>query len=218
MGVPGDPTKQQVDSNLDSIVDTAERLVASFRERDRRTRIARSLTIGLLGCAVTLTIVFAFLVTDYFSEYFNSHPTVNGALFVGIAAVSWLGCAAVAYLLLNRRTNQRLEELSALTRQIKKDREAETTTENALSLAERVIGLLPDIVKKRTEDSLLFGFLAFIVTLLISRFPPVAILAGVGVWLFFRYATDRSYQREIARFEEQKLAFERRKKEFIESL
>ena len=77
--------------------------------------------------------------------------------------------------------------------------------------------LLPQLVRTRDQDSLLFGLVAFVVASILAR-PPVGILVGVIVWLYFRYETNRTYDRQLSKIEEQKRIFEQRKEEFLRNL
>ena len=84
----------------------------------------------------------------------------------------------------------------------------EGITKAALSLAEKIVALLPELVRTRKHDSLLFGAVAFIVTNFVISNLVVAIIVGVLVWLYVRYKTKKSYEYEMSRYEEQKRVFE----------
>jgi hypothetical protein len=59
--------------------------------------------------------------------------------------------------------------------------------------------------------------LAFVLTVLPAK-PPLALLIAVLVWLFFRYEMNKDYEKEVAKFEEQRQIFEQRKQEFLQTL
>jgi hypothetical protein len=206
-------------TNLNSIVDTAEGLAAAFDEQQRRARLVRALLIGFIVSALALTVVFAVLVTNYFSGFLNAHPVINGILFVGIAAASLFGAAGAAYSLLSRRGRDRgLADLSALILQIKADSATQATTENGLLLADRILTLLPKVVRKKSEDPVLYGILCAIVALLLSRLAPLAVAVGIAVWLYFRRSMNASYRRGVEKIEGQKRLFDRCKEQYLESL
>lgn len=209
-----DKFEQEVNQSLGSIVDDAERSATTLKRRERNSRIARSIILGFLECAIVIVVILGIVELTSGTAAFTK---TLGFLFATFGAGSWLIGSALTYVILARRKNPRLQELSNLIQQIR-TKKVETTTENALSLADRIVAILPEIVRKRTEDSLVYGILAFIVSLIITHFAPVAVIVGVVVWLFFRYEMNRSYEKEIAKFEEQKRLFEQRKKDFIESL
>lgn len=82
---------------------------------------------------------------------------------------------------------------------------------------ERMLELLPQLVRKRNQDALLFGIAAFVIASVLAR-PPIGILVGTIVWLYFRYETNRTYEGQISKIEEQRMIFERRKEEFLKNL
>jgi hypothetical protein len=131
-------------------------------------------------------------------------------------------CGVVAYVFLGRRENPKLRELSELIARTKATRGtgdggAQGITGSALLETEKILELLPQLVRTRNQDSLLFGLVAFVVASILAR-PPIGILVGVIVWLYFRYETNRTYDRQLAKIEEQRRIFELRKEEFLRNL
>ena len=96
--------------------------------------------------------------------------------------------------------------------------ENRNTAESALSLAEKILGLLPELVRKKDQDALLFGIVAFNLTIILARSPGIAVVVGIAVWLYFRYESNTIYDREITKLEERRKIFEQQKKDFIETL
>ncbi|MDQ3888654.1 MAG: hypothetical protein M3251_05210, partial [Thermoproteota archaeon] len=94
----------------------------------------------------------------------------------------------------------------------------EGITKEALSLAEKIVMLLPELVRKRKHDSILFGAVAFIVTNAVVSNFLVAIIVGVLVWLYVRHRTKKTYELEMSKYQEQQRVFEQRKKDFIDTL
>ena len=90
--------------------------------------------------------------------------------------------------------------------------------EDAFSLTDQILTVLPGLARKRALDSLLFGLGAFLLALLVSQNLGIAILVGVAVGLYSAYETKRSNEREIAKFEEQKRNYEMRKDDFLATL
>ncbi|MDG6994732.1 MAG: hypothetical protein JRN52_02320 [Nitrososphaerota archaeon] len=209
-----DKFDQEIKQSLNIIVDEAEKSAVSLRKRERNARIVRSLILGFIECAALIGIIVALLI---FSNQLDSLRSSLGILFASVGPLSWIAGSVISYFVLARRKNSHLEELSNIVGQLK-SRKTEATTEGALSMTDKIITILPELERRRTEDSLLYGILAFIVSLVISRFAPLALIVGVAVWLFFRYELRRTYERTVAKFEEQKLVFEQRKKDFMESL
>ena len=176
--------------------------------------------------------VFLGLVVIQFGAFGGlSHFFDQPILDESVAATVFLAgviSGFATYFLLKRKHEAKLKELSSLIAEMKKveedqkraanDGNGEVVTENALYLADKILTLLPEMVRKRGQDSLLFGVVAFIVAEVIGRNLAVAILVGAIVWLYFRYEFRRSYEREASKFEEQKRAFEQRKKDFMETM
>ncbi len=161
--------------------------------------------------------ILGYIVSQYSLSFFSAH---RGLFFLLISAV--IAAAALSgigsYTMQGRKLDKSLDELSSLITQMKTREQVQgPITVDMLSLVEKILTLLPEVVRKRNQDSFLFGILAFVVTLLPARLP-LAILIGVLVWLYFRYEMNKGYDKEIARFEEQKNLFERRKSEFMATL
>jgi hypothetical protein len=225
--------RQELQSSVKSIVEIADRWLRQIRTRQKRVRLVSSFLTGILVffgilivAAATIFIgsgaylnqtTFATVFQQYQNEFFE---------FVGAAFLLAPISAIVTYVLLRRIHEIQLRELSSLTAQLKKIEvdHLQTTngggqgfTENALSLADKILNLLPGIVRKRNQDSLLYGVAAFVLSL-VSGNLGAAILVGVIVWVYFRYETRKTYEREVSKFEEQKRAFEQRKKDFMDTL
>jgi len=226
--------RQEIQSSLKSIVETSDGWLGRIRKREFRVRLASSFITFVLVFLAVAVIDLGSIVGQYGLQYFSSfiqeHPA-RIAAFGLTALAGGLISGVVTYFLLKRNHEARLKELSFLVTQMKRkiseeDQQeksstgevSEGITENALFLADKILTLLPGLVRRRNQDSLLFGFVAFILTAIIGQNPAVAILVGVIVWIYFRYETRKSYDQEISRIEEQKRIFEQRKKDFIETL
>jgi uncharacterized membrane-anchored protein YhcB (DUF1043 family) len=149
---------------------------------------------------------------------------------LGAAAAAGLISGILTYFFLKRKHDTRMKDLSSLITEMKKKTNeqqqsnanvvggGEGITKEALSLAEKIVTLLPELVRKRKHDSLLFGAVAFIVTNVVISNLVVAIIVGVLVWLYVRHRTKKSYEHEMSKYEEQKRVFEQRKRDFIDTL
>jgi hypothetical protein len=176
---------------------------------------------------------FSFIVTQsaHFVETNSTHlqiqflqsPNLAFAL-VGASALAGLAAGTVTYLFLKRRHEARLRELSTLTREMRNEAQqanvasSHGVTDNALSLLDKIMMILPEIVRKRNQDSLLFGVVAFLVAAIVVHSLEISVVVGAMIWLYFRYETRKTYQREIRKLEEQGRVFEQRKKELVETL
>ena len=166
-----------------------------------------------------------------FNNYVQAHPSVLYAIGLPAFLTAPAG-AIIVYFILRWRQGTRAKELSSLISQMRKrlneyDRRQKrrlsaeqegSMVEDAFSLTDRILTVLPEVARKRSLDSLLFGVSAFILTLLVSRILWIALVVGIAVGLYSAYETMRSYEREIAKFEEQKRSYEQRKDDFLATL
>ena len=223
--------RQEIQFSLKSIVESSDRWLGRLRRRESRVRLASSFLTAILVFVAAGAGILGFVVSQYGWPYLavlfqNRNLAYSLASTVVLAG---LISGFATYFLLKRKHDGRLKELSSLITEMKKIEEEEQQkkanggggegiTEHALSLADKIVTLLPEIVRKRNQDSLLFGVVAFIVAAVVGRSLAVAILVGAMVWLYFSYETGKTYEQEISKFEEQKRVFEQRKKDFIETL
>jgi hypothetical protein len=214
--------QKEIQDSLRSIVETSDNWLGRVRKREWRVRLATSfLTAIIVLVIVAGSLAGYFFVRGQFAIFF--HDPILDFSIAGGSLLTVLVSGFVSYFLLKRRDERELEDLSSLVAQMKKNPGAQRSdagqsiTLNALSLADKIVTLLPQLVRKRSQDSLLFGLVAFIIALIGGNFA-VAILVGVIVWIYFRYENGKTYDQEISKFEEQKKVFEQRKKDFIETL
>ena len=231
LGSAEDPgRRREIESSLKSIVESSDKWLGRLRRRESRVRLASSFLTAILVLAAVGAAVLGFVVSQYGWPYLMvlfqnrnlAYPLASTVALAGLIS------GFATYFLLKRKHDVRLKELSSLITEMKKIEEkqqkkandggGEGITEDALSLADKIVTLLPELVRRRNQDSLLFGVVAFIVAALVGRNLAVAILVGAMVWLYFSYETRKTYEQEISKFEEQKRVFEQRKKDFIETL
>ena len=219
MATPEDraAVSRQIQSNLDSIVDIAEKWLRRLRRRRKQIRLATAFLTTLLVLFGFTAFTFGYIMTYSFS-FFSSHPSVILA-FLGLIAVASILSGVVSYFAIGRKQDASLDDLANVISQIKKHNSENqgVMTVDVLSLAEKIMSLLPELVRKRNQDSFLFGIVAFVLTVIPAKLP-LALLIGVLVWLFFRYEMNRDYEKEVAKFEAQRRIFEQRKQEFLETL
>jgi hypothetical protein len=227
--------RNQIESSLNSIVESSQMWLARLRKRQREVRLITAFFTAILIFVATLivgTIVVLVsanvlgptmspaTVSANFTNFLNHHP---GFVFEVAAPAFLTGPASfiITYLLMKRKHEKRMKELDALIKQMKKKITAQDQSagplEDAFSLTEQIFTLLPEVVRNRKQDSMLFGFVAFVIALVGGNFA-VAILVGVIVWIYFRYEFGKNYEQGISRFEAQRKIFEQRKKDFIETL
>ena len=225
--------RQEIQSSLNSIVESSDKWLESLRRREFRVRLAGSfLTGSLVLMVVGAAAILGFYLSqgEEIDDFFEQQSLAFQFSLLGAAAAAGLISGILTYFFLKRKHDNRLKDLSSLITEMKKKTneqqqknnanvgEGEGITKEALSLAEKIVTLLPELVRKRKHDSLLFGAVAFIVTNIVVSNLVVAIIVGVLVWLYVRHRTKKSYEHEMSKYEEQKRVFEQRKKDFIDTL
>jgi ABC-type branched-subunit amino acid transport system permease subunit len=228
--------RQEIQSSLNSIVESSDKWLERLRRREFRVRLAGSfLTGSLVLMAVGAAAILGFYLSqgEEIDDWFEQQSLAFQFSLLAAAAAAGLISGILTYFFLKRKHDNRLKDLSSLITEMKKKTNeqqqqvqnnanvvggGEGITKEALSLAEKIVTLLPELVRKRKHDSLLFGAVAFIVTNIVFSNLVVAIIVGVLVWLYFRHRTKKSYEHEMSKYEEQKRVFEQRKKDFIDTL
>ena len=225
--------RQEIQSSLNSIVESSDKWLERLRRREFRVRLVAGsfLTGSLVLVAVGAAILGFFLSQgEDIDAFFEQQSLAFQFLLAGAAAIAGLISGIATYFLLKRKHDARMKDLSSLITEMKKKTNeqqqsnanvvggGEGITKEALSLAEKIVTVLPELVRKRKHDSLLFGAVAFIVTNVVVSNFVVAIIVGVLVWLYVRHRTKKTYEHEMSKYEEQKRIFEQRKKDFIDTL
>ena len=210
---------QGIQGSLSSIIESSTRLLQRLKDRERSVRIASSVLTGFLGLVIGA--IIASILSQSIPYLFVFNPKV-AIILVGPPLITGVASGVITYLLLKRRHKMRLEELSSLIAEMENTNEQSAIShgiiEDAIRLADKTTTLLPQLVRRRHQDSILFGVVAFLVSDIITRSVPVAVLIGAIVWLYFRYENSRSYEREISRLELQRRAFEERRNNLMETL
>jgi predicted histidine transporter YuiF (NhaC family) len=223
--------RQEIQSSLNSIVESSDKWLERLRRREFRVRLAGSfLTGSLVLMAVGAAAILGFYLStgEEIDDFFEQQSLAFQFSMVGAAAAAGLISGILTYFFLKRKHDTRMKDLSSLITEMKKKTNeqqsnanvggGEGITKEALSLAEKIVMLLPELVRKRKHDSLLFGAVAFIITNVVVSNLVVAVIVGVLVWLYVRHRTKKSYEHEMSKYEEQKRVFEQRKKDFIDTL
>jgi uncharacterized membrane protein (DUF106 family) len=224
--------RQEIQSSLNSIVESSDKWLERLRRREFRVRLAGSfLTGSLVLMAVGAAAILGFYLSqgEEIDDFFEQQSLAFQFSLVGAAAIAGLISGILTYFFLKRKHDTRMKDLSSLITEMKKKTNeqqknanvgggGEGITKEALSLAEKIVTVLPELVRKRKHDSLLFGAVAFIVTNVVVSNFVVAIIVGVLVWLYVRHRSKKTYENEMSKYEEQKRVFEQRKKDFIDTL
>lgn len=227
--------RQEIQSSLNSIIETSEKWLDRLRKRQFRVRFATAFLTTFLAFAAIGIILLIYLFFQGILLTLINNPTVSAIIpvvgrVIATAGIGGLVSGFAVYFVMRHRHNSELKELSSLISEMRKTQGGtsaqsgggEAITGNALSLADRLFDLLPAVIRKRNQDPVVFGIAAFFLTLIFAGSTgsggAIAILVGVIVWIYFRYETRKTYSEEMAKFEEQKRIFEQRKKDFLETL
>ena len=222
--------RQEIQSSLNSIVESSDKWLERLRRREFRVRLAGSFLAGSLVLVAVGAAILGFFLSqgEEIDAFFEQQSLAFQFSLASSAAIAGLISGIATYFLLKRKHNARMKDLSSLMAEMKKKTNeqqknangggGEGITKEALSLAEKIVTLLPELVRKRKHDSLLFGAVAFIITNVVVSNLVVGVIVGVLVWLYVRYRTKKSYEHEMSKYEEQKRVFEQRKKDFIDTL
>ena len=229
--------RKEIQSSLNSIVQSASSWLSNVQKRESRVRLVSSfLTTSLVFVAVGLAVIAYFFSQGQlsFAHFGNQAQVTMQEKFlifsVGISAlVAGVAAGITTYYLLKRKHNEELRGLSSLVSdmqsKIGQQQYKETNgsggegiTADALTVADKIMALLPELVRKKNQDALLFGAVAFIIANIVGHNAGAAVIVGAVVWLFFRYEARKSREREMTRLEEQKRVFEQSKKDFLDSL
>jgi hypothetical protein len=227
--------RQEIQSSLNSIVETSEKWLGRLKKRQFRVRLATAFLTTFLAFGAIGIILLVYLFFQGALWTLINNPTVSAIIpvvgrVIATAGIGGLACGFAVYFVMRHRHTSELKELSSLTKQMRKTQggnkaqseEGEAIAGNALSLADKLFDLLPAVIRKRNQDPVVFGIAAFFLTLIFAGSSgsggAIAILVGVIVWIYFRYETKKTYGEEMAKFEEQKRIFEQRKKDFLETL
>jgi len=208
--------RRKVFASVEAIGRIGERWSEYIRRRERRLVLARSLIFGGLVFFVLTSVVVAYLVSQYDWAYFVAHRDQYVPYF-GLSILLGMATLVASYIVLRRRTESKFRELSDLIGQLKADKEGHEEAWKALAATRKMLEVLPEVARPRTTDALVYGLIAFVLAAVVAK-APIGLLAGIAVFLYFRYEGRRTYETELSRLEEQRKVFEERMQSFAQSL
>ena len=187
-----------------------------IRRREQHLVLAKSFLYGGLVFFVMVSALVAYVVSEYDLAYFIAHrdaftPYFETSLILGLATL--LG----SYFILGRRTRSRIGELSDLVDQLKGGKEGHEEAWKALAATKKMLEVLPEVARPRSQDALVFGLIAFVIATILAR-APIGVLVALAVFLYFRYEGRRTYETELSRLEEQRKIFEEKMQTFAQTL
>jgi hypothetical protein len=165
----------EIVSSLESIVESADKWLGRLRARDFRVRLASSFLTTILVFVIFGASALIILSAQGKLTGPIGPPPRQFFPLIGLSGLVALAIGTIVYFFLTKKHEGELKELASLVATMKEknvNQEDFTVTDRALELADKITAILPDLVRKRRQDSLLFGVVAFILTLVIVHFPP----------------------------------------------
>jgi len=204
-------TKDEVFSSLFEIFNYIERLI-DYLIRKRQDEAGwlgflAAILVWFLG--VIGVVIVNFLADMYATKYFIEHPGSNLTYFGFLLALS-LPVGLITYFYAKKRYTEKYIPLKNTLSGLKKtvaERKVEEANiiETTLQLIDQTSVWLPDVMKYKSEEALTYGFVAFLITALVSANSimgmPIASLTGVIVWLYFRYEKRKESMQQIQTLE-----------------
>lgn len=196
MTVEGGESGQGAEQMLSGMVQDAEEYYSLLKQRHvSETR----LHVALVGIVVWFA---SFLVLGV-----GTYLTINRALAVDYLLASFLvaiviGVASgLVMYFVQRRRGFKFAELGNLLNKIK---QGKASSEDGLRLMDMMHQAALTVRKHRLDTAFEYGVVAFILVAIIGLNAGFGALAGVIVYLYFRFEAMREYEREGERYEDSK--------------
>jgi len=204
---------QRTDRKLDDIVRDADEYYNYLRAKDvKGTRLdvaVMSILVWFSAFVVlalsSLAISGCFSPSSFSSCVSSSSPSkvlVQSLSVSALAAFVIAAATGLATYIIRRRRRFKFADLGALLNKMK---EGGVSSEDGLHLMDAVHQAAL-VVKKRKvgREALEYGLVAFILVGLIGSNAAVGMLAGVIVYLYFRFEALREYEKEEKKYEDSK--------------
>ena len=190
----GEESGQRNGQKLDDIVrDADEYYTYLMRKHIHETR----LDVVVVGLVVWFA-SFAAIGFSAFALYGRMIYYV--AVAFSIAVVIGAAAGLVTYLI-RRRRGFKFAELGALLSRMKA---GGASSEDGLRLMDMMHQAATAVKKRRLDSAFEYGVVAFALVALIGLNAGIGALAGVIVYLYFRFEALREYEREEERYEDSK--------------
>jgi len=194
MTTPGEESGQHTDQKLDDIVRDADDHYNSLRRKhinDTRLDVAVvSLVVWFASFAAIGLSAFALYGREIYYVF------VSFVLGIVIAAVAGLSTYAI-----RRRRGFKFTELGVLLNKMK---QGGATSEDGLRLMDAVRQASLVAKKRKMDSAFKYGVVAFAIVALIGLNAAIGALAGVIVYLYFRFEALREHEKEERRYEDSK--------------
>ena len=185
---------QRADQKLDDIVRDADDYYNNLRRKhvsDTRLDVAVvSLVVWFASFAVlglTSILIFGYVISSIVLPFL-------------VAIVVGAGAGLATYVIRQRR-GFKFAELGALLNKMK---QGGVSSEDGLHLMDAMHQARLVATKRKMDSAFEYGVLAFALVALTGQSAAIGALAGVIVYLYFRFEALREYEREEGRYEDSK--------------
>ncbi len=196
MTAEGEEGRRPTDQMLGDMVREADEYYAQLKRRHASQTRLTVLVVGII-------VWFAAFVVLGFGVYF----TIERALVLEYLLGAFLGSIAIgvaAGLIMyavRRKRGFKFAELGDLLSKLKGGR---ASSEDGLRLMDVMHQAALVMRKQRLDSAFEYGVVAFVLVSVIGLNAAIGALAGVVVYLYFRFEAIREYEREDERYEDSK--------------
>jgi len=220
--------RDEILSSLLDIFNKIERMINYLMDKRRDDA-------GWLGALAGISVWFfgvigLFIVNlfadMYATKYFIKHPGSNLVYLGALLALS-LPTGLITYFYAKKRYTEEYvswkNTIHGLKKAVTENKAEEASViEKTLQVMDQTSAWLPDLMRYKNEEALAYGFVAFLLTALVSANSPlgmpIASLVGVMVWLYFRYERRKETDQQIKELEAWRRRFEEGKGSFLKSV
>ena len=194
MTTTGEESGEHTGQKLDDIVRDADDYYNSLR---RKHVSDTRLDVGV----VSLVVWFASFAAIGLSAFALYGREIRYVLVSFLVAIVIAAAAGLATYTMRRRRGFKFAELGVLLNKMK---QGGATSEDGLHLMDAVRQASLVAKKRKMDSAFKYGVVAFAVVALIGLNAAIGALAGVIVYLYFRFEALREYEREEKRYEDSK--------------
>lgn len=187
--------RQDIKLLFNELVNEADKMYVHLKRKyDNDTKID-TIVISVLVWIVAF-LIFATSSFTLFKMALFSNPT----LFFIIITVLAIFSGILTYII-KRRKGFQFAKLGELVNEIK---EGNVSLENGLKLVDAIYQAKLTVKSERIDSAFINGIIAFMLVGFLGGNLAVGLLAGVIVYLYFRYEAIKDYEKEEVRYEKWK--------------
>jgi hypothetical protein len=194
VAVAGKESEQQSDQKLDEIVRDADEFYNNLRLKH-----VNDTRLDVL--IVSLVVWFASFATIGAISVFAFGKGIEYIVLSFLVGIVIAAIAGVSMYTIRRRRGFRFAELGVL---LDKMKQGGVSSEDGLHLMDAVRQASLVAKKRKMDSAFKYGVVAFAVVAVIGLNAAIGALAGVVVYLYFRFEALREYEREEVRYEDSK--------------